>query len=106
MGNMFSSKSKGGTTVASAGDSMLKDNIKDHDDTWYGQHLAKLGKEGVPCTKIATNGKPYDRRIFIDARNFIVEIRGGRSGSTGILLDDLDAVRRGLSSPEFEQFCG
>merc|ERR1712190_197119 len=77
-----------------------------HDDTWYGQHLAKLGKEGVPCTKIGTNGKPYDRRVFIDARNFIVEIRGGRSGSTGILLDDLDDVRRGLSSPEFEQFCG
>lgn len=83
---------------------MLKDDISVHDDAWYGHQLIRLQKDGVQCTKVATNGKPYERRLHVDSRNLTIEIRGGRGGSTGVLLDDLVDVRKGLSSPEFEQF--
>lgn len=86
------------------GTSMLGENIDDKDEAWYNQQLSRLGREGTACTKVGTNGKPYDRRIHIDTRNLTVEIRGGRTGSTGILLDDLVDLRTGFASPEFEQF--
>jgi len=85
--------------------SLLKENIGEYDDAWYGRTLLRLQRDGVSCTKVATNGKPYERRLHVDSRNLTIEIRGGRAGSTGVLLDDLTDLRRGLSSPEFEQFC-
>jgi len=103
MSRLFGGSSKN-TDGAWAGVSMLTENIDDHDDAWYGQHLLRLGKEGVACTKVATNGKPYDRRVLVDSRNLTIEIRGGRGGNTGILLDDLVDLRKGFASPEFEQF--
>lgn len=106
LGRIFkgSPSAKGESCQSLPGGSLLEENINQHDDAWYTQHLARLGKDGIPCTKIATNGKPYERRILVDSRNLIVEIRGGRTGSTGILLDDLIDLRRGLKSPEFELF--
>lgn len=104
LGRLFGSGGKAEASGSLPGGSMLEDNINQYDDSWYSQHLARLGKDGVPCTKIGTNGKPYERRILVDSRNLIVEIRGGRTGSTGILLDDLVDLRRGLRSPEFELF--
>jgi len=89
---------------AGAEASMLHDDISQYDEQWYQKQLARLGRDGMPCIKVATNGKPYDRRMHIDARNLQIEIRGGRMGATGIMLDDLDDVRRGMASPEFEQF--
>jgi len=83
---------------------MLKENIDNHDDTWYNNHLTRLGREGVSCTKIGMNGKPYDRRVHIDARNLQIEIRGGRTGAIGVMLDDLVDLCKGFASPEFEQF--
>lgn len=74
------------------------------DDAWYQQELSRLGKTGIPCTKIATNGKPYERWVKVDARNLTIEVQGGRDGSKGVLLDDLVDVRLGPSSPEFEKF--
>jgi hypothetical protein len=100
---MLGSRTKSGVESIS-GTSMLEENIDGHDDAWYGGHLTRLGKEGVSCTKVGTNGKPYDRRIHIDARNLHIEIRGGRTGSTGILLDDIVDLRTGFASVEFEQF--
>jgi len=102
LGRFFGTSGKSDAVQYLSGGSMLEENIEQHDDHWYSQQLARMGKDGVPCTKIATNGKPYERRILVDSRNLIVEVRGGRSGSTGILLDDLVDLRRGLSSPEFE----
>lgn len=83
---------------------MLKENLDIHNDDWYTSNLTRLGRDGISCTKIGTNGKPYDRRVHIDARNLQVEIRGGRTGSSGVLLDDLVDLRKGFGSPEFEQF--
>jgi len=93
------------TMEADPNASMLNENITEFDDAWYGRQLLRLQRDGVSCTKVATNGKPYERRIHVDSRNLTVEVRGGRTGATGVLLDDLIDVRRGLSSPEFEQFC-
>jgi len=42
----------------------------------------------------------------VDSRSLTLEIRGGKTGSIGVLLDDLVDLRRGLRSPEFESFCG
>eukprot|EP00747_Dinoflagellata_sp_TGD_P085645 gnl/TRDRNA2_/TRDRNA2_162957_c1_seq3.p1 gnl/TRDRNA2_/TRDRNA2_162957_c1~~gnl/TRDRNA2_/TRDRNA2_162957_c1_seq3.p1 ORF type:complete len:795 (-),score=174.13 gnl/TRDRNA2_/TRDRNA2_162957_c1_seq3:97-2223(-) len=75
------------------------------DDAWYQRQVARLGKDGMGCTKVASNGKPYERRVHLEPRNNQIEIRGGRKGSTGVLLDDLVDVRQGLCSPEFEKFC-
>ena len=36
--------------------------------------------------QVATNGKPYDRRVLIDSRNLTIEIRGGRNGNQGEAL--------------------
>jgi len=107
--SMFGKNSdKGGKHAVAEVDaqaSMLKENITEFDDAWYGRQLLRLQRDGVSCTKIATNGKPYERRLHVDSRNLTIEIRGGRTGATGILLDDLVDVRRGLNSPDFEQFC-
>merc|ERR1719375_433863 len=81
------------------------DPLSKFDDSWYSQKLQRLGKDGSPCTKIATNGRPYDRRLLIDTRNMTIQITGGRGGATGVLLDDLVDVRKGLTSPEFDKFC-
>ncbi|CAE7438940.1 Zranb3 [Symbiodinium sp. CCMP2456] len=59
------------------------------DDAWFRRWSSLLSKEGLACTKVATNGKPYPRRLLVDCRNLMVEIHGGRSGTVGILLDDL-----------------
>nr|USW07997.1 Dinap1-interacting protein 5 [Crypthecodinium cohnii] len=101
---VFSKSSKGQATPALSGTSLLKANIDSHDESWYAAHLSRLEREGLPCTKIGTNGKPYDRRVHIDARNLQVEIRGGRTGATGVVLDDLVDLRKGFGSSEFEQF--
>eukprot|EP00927_Polykrikos_kofoidii_P049472 TRINITY_DN43514_c0_g1_i1.p1 TRINITY_DN43514_c0_g1~~TRINITY_DN43514_c0_g1_i1.p1 ORF type:complete len:893 (+),score=172.44 TRINITY_DN43514_c0_g1_i1:151-2829(+) len=87
--------------------SMLKEPTTKYDEPWYDRQLQRLQKDGVSCTKIATNGKPYQRRIHVDPRNLTVEIHGGRMGAgrpTGVMLDDLVDIRKGLASPELEQF--
>merc|ERR1719242_1318057 len=104
MFRLFGSGAKSGVVEVVSGTSMLNEDISGHDDDWYGQQLAKLGK-GIVCTKVGTNGKPYERRVHVDSRNLTIEIRGGRGGATGILLDDLTDLRKGLSSKEFELFC-
>jgi hypothetical protein len=76
-----------------------------HDDSWYQRWSFRLSKDGLACTKVATNGKPYERRLHVDSRNLTIEIRGGRGGATGVLLDDLVDIRQGLESPEFVKFC-
>lgn len=100
-------KSSGGQKLSAevtCAASMLKEPLDQHDENWYEKQLKKLASDGMSCTKVATNGKPYERRLHVDARNLQVEIRGGRTGSTGVLLDDLVDIRRGLASPELEQF--
>jgi len=108
LGRLFSAAGGKANAYAEAlpGGSMLDEDISVHDDDWYNSNLAKLGKDGLPCTKVATNGHPYERRIFVDSRSLTLEIRGGKTGSIGVLLDDLVDIRRGLRSPEFETFCG
>lgn len=86
--------------------SMMQEASKfNYDDVWYQKWSIRLGKDGLACTKVATNGKPYERRLHVDSRNLTIEIRGGRGGATGVLLDDLVDVRQGLCSPEFYKFC-
>jgi len=101
---MFGSSQKGGSGEGPSGISILKEDIDNRDDAWYNHQLNKLSKDGINCTKVGTNGKPYDRRILLDARNMQIEIRGGRSGTTGIMLDDLVDLRKGFASVEFTQF--
>jgi len=60
--------------------------------------------DGVQCTKIARNGKPYERRMYVDTQNRNVEIRGGRK-PTVIFLDDMTEFRTKLCSAEFFKFC-
>merc|ERR1719476_1015485 len=84
---------------------LLKDDSQRNDEAWYRRWGLRLAKDGLGCTKVATNGKPYERRVHLDSRNLQVEIRGGRGGATGVLLDDLMDMRLGLLSPEFEKFC-
>jgi len=107
MSRLFGSgrhSARGGSAEPDPSTSMLNENITEFDDAWYGRQLTRLQRDGVSCTKVATNGKPYERRIHVDSRNLTIEIRGGRTGATGVLLDDLIDVQRGLSSPEFELF--
>merc|ERR1719329_2133508 len=78
---------------------LLKDaesNEARYDEAWYQRWSLRLSKDGLACTKVATNGRPYERRLHIDSRNLTVEIRGGRGGATGVLLDDLVDIRQGL----------
>lgn len=108
MGIYGRSSDKGKQSSATESDpnaSMLNENITEFDEAWYARQLTRLQRDGVSCTKVATNGKPYERRLHVDSRNLTIEVRGGRGGATGVLLDDLIDVRRGLSSPDFEQFC-
>jgi len=84
---------------------LLKEEGTRHDDGWYHRWGLRLAKDGLGCTKVATNGKPYERRVHLDSRNLTIEIRGGRGRPTGVLLDDLVDMRQGLMSPEFEKFC-
>lgn len=86
-----------------AKNSLLSQDVNQYQSDWYAERLSSLNR-GMKCTKVGTNGKPYDRYFYIDSRNLMVEIRGGRTGSTGVLLDDLVDVRKGLSSPELELF--
>jgi len=60
--------------------------------------------DGVQCTKIARNGKPYERRMYVDTQNRKVEIRGGRKPGV-IFLDDMMEFRTKLCSSEFFKFC-
>lgn len=76
-----------------------------YDDAWFQRWSSRLSREGLACTKVATNGRPYERKVHIDQRNLSLEVRGGRGGSTGVLLDDLVDVRQGLYSDEFAKFC-
>lgn len=84
--------------------SLMKEGVITCDDAWLQRWAPRLGKDGLACTKVATNGKPYERRIHVDSRNLTIEIRGGRGGATGVLLDDLVDVRLGIHSPEFSKF--
>eukprot|EP00435_Cladocopium_sp_Y103_P039677 s1781_g10.t1 len=79
-------------------------DLSKREDKWYEEHLARLGKDGIRCTKVGTNGKPYERFVYLDSRNLTLEIRGGRSGTSGVMMDDLVDIRQGLSSPDFQQF--
>lgn len=104
---LFGGKSKNSTLEyqVPAGASLLKEDIGKFSSKWYEQQLSRLGmKDGISCTKVATNGKPYERQVALDSRNLTVEIRGGRSGTAGVLMDDLVDVRQGLASADFEQF--
>mmetsp|Transcript_11023 Transcript_11023/g.25205 ORF Transcript_11023/g.25205 Transcript_11023/m.25205 type:complete len:726 (+) Transcript_11023:135-2312(+) len=92
--------SKSGQTLQK----LLDEDATRYDKEWYERWESRLSLEGLACTKVATNGKPYDRRLYVDTRNFTLEVRGGKAGSTGILLDDLMDMRQGLSSLEFEHF--
>lgn len=86
------------------GTSMLGQDLSKRNDAWYEENLSHLGKEGLRCTKVGTNGKPYERFVYLDSRNLTLEIRGGRSGTSGVMMDDLVDIRQGLNSPDFEQF--
>ena len=45
------------------GTSMLGQDLSKRGDSWYEEHLARLGKDGICCTKVGTNGKPYERYV-------------------------------------------
>ncbi|CAJ1422416.1 unnamed protein product [Effrenium voratum] len=79
------------------------EDLSKRGDAWYEEHLSRLGKDGLRCTKVGTNGKPYERFVYLDSRNLTLEIRGGRSGTSGVMMDDLVDIRQGLNSPDFEQ---
>jgi len=83
---------------------LKEESTAKHDDAWYQKWSHQLSKDGFACTKVATNGKPYERFLHIDSRNLLIEIRGGRGGATGVLLDDLVDIRQGLHSPDFLKF--
>jgi len=102
---LFGSSSNVDSPVAGKSVSLLSQDISKVDDAWFQRWTNRLGKDGLLCTKVATNGKPYDRRFHVDARNLAVEVRGGRNGASAILMDDLVDVLQGLSSPEFGKFC-
>lgn len=87
------------------GTSLLDQDTSDLSEEWFQKWAARFGAGGLKCTKVATNGRPYERRVHIDARNFSLEVREGRTGATGVLLDDLVNVWQGLCSPEFAKFC-
>jgi hypothetical protein len=94
------------TPVGAGIAALIKEEGKaNYDDAWYQRWSTRLGKDGLATTKVATNGKPYERRLHVDSRNLTIEIRGGKAGATGVLLDDLVDVRQGLDSPEFHKFC-
>jgi len=103
MSRLFGSKAKSAVEIP-AGTSMLGQDLSKREDKWYEEHLARLGKDGIRCTKVGTNGKPYERFVYLDSRNLTLEIRGGRSGTSGVMMDDLVDIRQGLGSPDFEQF--
>ncbi|CAK9013887.1 unnamed protein product [Durusdinium trenchii] len=103
MSRLFGSKQKHIVEIP-PGTSMLGQDLSKRGDTWYEQELARLGKDGIRCTKVGTNGKPYERFVYLDSRNLTLEIRGGRSGTSGVMMDDLVDIRQGLSSPDFQQF--
>jgi len=107
-GRLFFGGAGGNAEVGSQGEglqSLLKEDTSSYDDAWYQRWALRLSKDGLSCTKVATNGKPYERRLHVDSRNLTIEVRGGRGGATGVLLDDLVDVRQGLHSPEFLKFC-
>lgn len=74
------------------------------DEQWHLRQLVRLGKDGVPCTKVGTNGKPYSRRLHVTAELDAVEVQGGRSGAIKALIKDI-TVTNGVSSEEFMKFC-
>jgi len=102
MSRLFGSKQKSVVEIP-PGTSMLGQDLSKREDKWYEEHLARLGKDGIRCTKVGTNGKPYERFVYLDSRNLTLEIRGGRSGTSGVMMDDLVDIRQGLSSPDFQQ---
>lgn len=107
MSRLFSSPSSKGGASHFAGDkgtSLMNEDISRLDNQWFMRWSQRLGSEGFACTKVATNGKPYERRVCVDARNLFVEIRGGRGGATGVMLDDLVDIWQGMRSPEFGKF--
>eukprot|EP00913_Durusdinium_trenchii_P010800 g10131.t1 len=60
MSRLFGSKQKHIVEIP-PGTSMLGQDLSKRGDTWYEQELARLGKDGIRCTKVGTNGKPYER---------------------------------------------
>ncbi|CAJ1328283.1 unnamed protein product [Effrenium voratum] len=103
MSRIFGGKQKCSIEIP-VGTSMLGQDLSKRGDAWYEEHLSRLGKDGLRCTKVGTNGKPYERFVYLDSRNLTLEIRGGRSGTSGVMMDDLVDIRQGLNSPDFEQF--
>eukprot|EP00435_Cladocopium_sp_Y103_P049259 s967_g14.t2 len=85
-------------------ESILHQDISGLDDVWLRRWTHVLEKDGITCTKIATNGKPYERRIHVDSRNMMVEVHQGRNGTVGISLDDLVDLCKDLQSLEFSKF--
>lgn len=99
-------KDAGDGTAGEGIAALLKEESQaNYDEAWYQRWTVRLSKDGLATTKVATNGKPYERRLHVDSRNLTIEIRDGRKGTTGVLLDDLVDVRQGLHSPEFAMFC-
>jgi len=106
MSRLFGSKKNAADYEAPAGSSMLNEDISKQTNEWYEEWIGRFSKDGVLVTKVARTGKPSERRVYLDSRNMTLEVRGGRTGSGGILMDDLVDVRRGMTSFDFEQFQG
>ncbi|CAJ1403680.1 unnamed protein product [Effrenium voratum] len=85
-------------------ESILNQDISGLEEPWLRRWSEMLEEEGLPCTKVATNGKPYERRIHVDSRNMMVEVHQGRNGTVGISLDDLVDLCKDLESREFKKF--
>lgn len=94
----------GGRVEEGTRESILHQDISGLDDVWLRRWSHVLEKDGITCTKIATNGKPYERRIHVDSRNMMVEVHQGRNGTVGISLDDLVDLCKDLQSLEFKKF--
>eukprot|EP00434_Breviolum_minutum_P023165 symbB.v1.2.020437.t1/scaffold1685.1/size105886/1 len=93
-----------GVEEGGARESMLHQDVSGLEESWLRRWSQVLEKDGLPCTKIGTNGKPYERRVHVDSRNMMVEVHQGRSGTVGISLDDLVDLCKDLETPELKKF--
>lgn len=74
--------------------------------SWYHDLCMSLSKEGMRVIKVGHNGKPYERRLFVQSKNDhqVLEIRGGLIGSR-IPISDLKNAVQGVASFELAHFC-
>lgn len=72
---------------------------------WYQEQFAKFETQGCAFTKVGTNGKSYERILYVDTRKGVIEIKGGRSGMKPVRLNYIVDVRKDLESVEFKKFC-